>query len=300
MRLKLNLFSIGASALLGILLAVGCTQDDNISPLDNVALEERGTLIGTSSNFPLVGLTPTNELVHLLSGPPVTETAVVAIVGLRVAESIMAIDYSTKTKQLYGVSNQSFIYKINLTTGVATPVSLIPMTPAIEGQKVGFDFNPADDLIRIVSDAGQNLRVSPFTGMVVGVDTPLNPGTPSIQGAAYSYGNTHSKAALYDIDVTEQALFVQSPANEGRLVKVGTLGFAFSGDGGFEITQKNMGFAVQYGRSTSIGGGGTAGSGSHDITTEEAYRLLSINLTYGVARSHGRVRPMIGLTSNAR
>lgn len=300
MRLKFNLFSIGASALLGILLATGCTKDENLSPIDTATLEERGTLIGTASNFPLIGLTPTNELVMLMSGPPVTETGIVPIVGLRDGEFVIAIDYRIKTKELFGVSDQSLVYKINPITGLATPVSLIPFEPKIEGQMVGFDFSFAEDMIRLVSETGQNLRISPVTGAVVSIDTPLNPGTPSIQSAAYSYATKYQKAGLYVLDVTDQALAIVNPANGGTIEKVGSLGFGFSGDGGFEITSKNLGFAVQFGKSTGIGGISSAGGGTHDITTEDAYRLLSINLTYGVARSHGRVRPMIGLTSAAR
>jgi len=294
MRLNIKLFNLGTAAILGVLLATGCTNDENISPLDNVALEER-SLIGTAPSVPLVGLTPTNELVLLLSGPPVVEKGVVPITGLRIEESMLAIDFRFKTRELYGISNQGYIYKISPVTGLATQVSQFPITPALTGETVGFDFNPADDLIRLVTDQGQNLRISPVTGQVVGVDVNLNPGTPAIQGAAYSYGNKYSKAALYDIDAAQQALFVQNPADAGVLERVGLLGFVFSGEGGFEITNKNLAFAVQYGK--SLFPGTDAGSGNHDVITEDAYRLLSINLIYGSARSYGRVRPMIGLAS---
>jgi hypothetical protein len=187
------------------------------------------------------------------------------------------------------------IYKINPTTGVATAVTGFTFDPPIEGQMVGFDINPVEDVIRLVTDSGQNLRISPVTGGVLSVDTPLNPGTPAVQSAAYSYATKYNKSALYDIDFTDQALYVQNPANDGRLEKVGPLGFTFEGDGGFEITTKNMAFAVQFGR--SLFGGTDAGGTQHDVITEDAYRLLSINLTYGSARSLGRVRPLIGLAA---
>lgn len=294
MRLSIKFFSFVAIASFAILLATGCTNDENISPLDNAAIEER-TLIGGPVSVPLIGLTPTNELVHLLSGPPVVEKAVIPITGLRPEEGIVAIDYRYRTRELYGVSSQSVIYKINPTTGVATAVTGFTFDPPIEGQMVGFDINPVEDVIRLVTDSGQNLRISPVTGGVLSVDTPLNPGTPAVQSAAYSYATKYNKSALYDIDFTDQALYVQNPANDGRLEKVGPLGFTFEGDGGFEITTKNMAFAVQFGR--SLFGGTDAGGTQHDVITEDAYRLLSINLTYGSARSLGRVRPLIGLAA---
>ncbi|MDZ4749758.1 MAG: DUF4394 domain-containing protein [Saprospiraceae bacterium] len=293
MRLSLKLFNYFAAAFFGILLAAGCTSEDNVSPNDNAALEER-SLIGTIPSIPLIGLTPTNELVHLLSGPPVVEKGVVPISGLRPDELMIAIDTRTKTKELYGVSNQSVIYKINPITGVATALTGQPMVPAIEGQMVGFDFDPVEDVIRLVSDLGQNLRLSPATGQVLVIDTPLNPGTPSVQGGAYSYASRVTRSMFHSLDVTEQALFRQHPASNGYMFKVGNLGFSFSGDGGFEITNKNQAFAVQYGKSNFPGT--DAGSSVHDDITVDAYRLLSINLTYGGAKSFGRVRPMIGLT----
>ena len=257
MRLSLKLINYGAAAFMGILLTTGCTNEDTVSPNDNGAIEER-SLIGTIPSVPLIGLTPTNELVHLLSGPPVVEKSVVPISGLRPDELIIAIDTRTKTKELYAVSNQSIIYKINPVTGVATAITGQPMVPAIEGQMVGFDFDPVEDMLRVVSDLGQNLKLSPVTGQV-----------------------------------TEQALCrVQNPSY--FMSNVGNLGYTFVGDGGFEITNKNQAFAVQYGKANFplI----DAGSTSYDDTSVDAYRLMVINLNYGSAKSFGRVRPLIGLT----
>jgi len=295
MRLSIKLFSFGAFASLAILLATGCTNDENLAPQDNASIEERSLISGPVS-VPLIGLTPQNELVHLLSGPPVVEKGVVPISGLlRPEEWIAAIDYKALSRELYGVSNQSIIYKINPTSGVATPVTGFTFDPPISGNMVAFDIDPVEDVIRLITSSGQNLRISPITGGVLSVDSTLNPGTPAIQSIAYSYATKFSKAALYDIDSTEQALFVQNPAVGGRLEKVGPLGFTFEGEGGFEITNKNMAFAVQYGR--NLFGGGNAGSTQHDVVTEDAYRLLSINLNYGGAISLGRVRPLIGLAA---
>jgi hypothetical protein len=169
------------------------------------------------------------------------------------------------------------------------------MVPAIEGTMVGFDFDPIEDMLRVVSNLGQNLRLSPETGQVLVIDTPLNPDTPAVQSAAYSYVGPNSRSFLYTLDVAQQALFRLNPASSGSQFKVSNLSFSFEGDGGFDITSKNLAFAVQYGK--SIFPGSTAGTITHDDITVDAYRLLSINLTYGAVKSYGRVRPMIGLTA---
>lgn len=294
MRLNFKFFSLVAFASGAMLFTTGCTNEENLSPLDNAEIEER-SLIGGPVSVPLIGLTAQNELVHLLSGPPVVEKAVVTISGIRPEELILAIDYSAKSKELFGVSNQSVLYKINPSTGVATAVTGFTFDPPIDGQMVGFDIDPVEDVIRLVTDLGQNLRISPITGGVLGVDTPLNPGAPAVHGAAYSYANKYQRGALYVLDVSQGALFAQVPPNSGYMAKMGATGYTFEGDGGFEITNKNLAFAVQYGR--SLFPVTDAGSVVHDNIQEDAYRLLSINLTYGSAKSMGRVRPLIGLAA---
>jgi hypothetical protein len=294
MRLNVKFFSYCAFVLTALLFVSACTKEDALTPTNDTAIEERSLISGTPS-VPLIGLTPDNQLVHLLSGPPVVEKGIVAITGLRPQEQILAIDYRYIGRELLGVSNESILYRINPTTGAATAVTGFPMSPLVEGTNIGMDVDPVRDIIRIVSSTGQNLSVSPLTGAVLSVDSLLNPGTPAVQSIAFTVASKFQKSALYDIDQTDQALFVQNPQELGRLEKVGSLGFTFEGEGAFEITNKNLGFAVQFGR--SLFPGSNAGSSQYDVITEDAYRLLSINLTYGSAKSFGRVRPLIGLAA---
>lgn len=294
MRLNVKFFSYCAFVLTTLLIVSACTKEDALSPTNDTTIEER-SLIGGTPSVPLIGLTEDNQLVHLLSGPPVVEKSVVAITGLRPQETMRAIDYRYAGRELLGVSSENILYRINPTTGVATAVTGFAFNPVLEGTSVGMDIDPARDVIRLVTSTGQNLQVSPLTGAVVSVDSVLNPGTPAIQGIAYSVASKFHKSALYDIDLTEQALFVQDPQDLGRILKVGPLGFTFEGEGAFEITNKNIAFAVQFGR--SLWPGSNAGSAQYDVITEDAYRLLAINLTYGSAKSYGRVRPLIGLAA---
>src|SRR5690606_28741242 len=107
--------------------------------------------------------------------------------GLRDGEFILAIDTRPLTRGLYGISSESFLYQLDAATGEAVPVSLEPLSPAVNGKLISFDFNPADDIIRLTTETGQNLRISPFTGAVVGVDVPFNFGQSILNASAYSY-----------------------------------------------------------------------------------------------------------------
>ena len=77
------------------------------------------------------------------------------------------------------------IYTLNLGTGAATAVgSQLPTL--LVGSDFGFDFNPTVDRIRVISDLGQNLRLNPIDGTISAIDGMINPGTPTLSGAAYS------------------------------------------------------------------------------------------------------------------
>ena len=291
MRLNFKLLTYGAAALSGFLFLPSCTNDDGIKPTDGAQIEERGLTSGAPVNTALIGLSPANELVNLMSGPPVSEVSRVPIVNLRPEESILAIDTRPRTKELFGISSESILYKIDPLTGDAVAVSGTPISPAISGSLVGFDFSPIDDAIRLVTDKGQALRISPTTGAVIGVDILFNPSLNPINSIAISYGTPTWRSTLYDLDANGN-LYRQSSANGGSLAYIGSTGFSFSGEGGFEIATSNTAFAVQYGRSRT---GGTFGTIGYDDVTQDTYRLLTVNLRSGQATSYGKIGPMIGL-----
>jgi hypothetical protein len=71
------------------------------------------------------------------------------------------------------IFGSSRLYLINTQTGATTAVGADPFTPGLQGTAFGFDFNPTAgtaSLIRVVSDAGQNLRLNPDLGTVVDSD----------------------------------------------------------------------------------------------------------------------------------
>ncbi len=173
----------------------------------------------------------------------------VQITGLQAGEKLLGIDFRPSTGQLYGVGSTSRIYVINLTSGAARMIGAGAFTPAIDGNIVGFDFNPTVDRIRLVTNNRQNLRLNPETGAVVAVDGNINLGgqaTPMLAAAAYENNVAGATVTtLYSIDLATKKLYRNNPPNAGTLEEVGSLGLDISGDGGYDIDGKtNTGLAI--------------------------------------------------------
>jgi 3D (Asp-Asp-Asp) domain-containing protein len=229
----------------------------------------------TTSDF--VGLTTDNKLAFF-NQDDLSSVSTVRINGLNEGTSLVGIDFRPNTGELFGVSSDSRIYTIDVTTGYVTQVGTAPLAAALNGTSFGFDFNPTVDRIRLVSDAAQNLRLNPNNGAVVDADpaTPglqvdgdLNGGTNSIVASAYTnnFSGT-TTTVLYGIDSYTDQLFIQNPPNAGTQVLVGDLGVDFGSDVGFDIV-------TQYGIDTAFA---TSGSSLYtiDLTTGAAYLLGEI------------------------
>ena len=121
----------------------------------------------------IFALTTNNNLLAIDSATPGTIISSVAISGLQSGETIVGIDFRPSSGQLYAIGNSSRVFTIDLSSGAATAIGNAPFTPPLSGTDFGVDFNPVPDLIRVVSDGDQNLRLSPATGAVAGMDTPL-------------------------------------------------------------------------------------------------------------------------------
>jgi hypothetical protein len=217
------------------------------------------------------GLSTANQIVTFDTRTPGTPISAVAITGLQPGESALAIDLRPATGQVYLLGSTSRLYVVTPATGAAVAVGA-PFTPALSGTEFGFDFNPTVDRIRLVSDAGQNLRLNPDTGATVTPpDTALNPGTPHVVGSAYINNVAGATATvLYGIDAATDQLVIQNPPNAGTLGVVGALGVDTADQVGFDITA-NDGIAY----ATLTVGGATS--------------LFTINLTTGAATAIGAV-----------
>jgi hypothetical protein len=169
-----------------------------------------------------------------------------ALSGLAGGETLVGVDFRPATGDLYAVGRIGAdavgqLYVIDVASGQATPVGA--RTIPLAGTGIGVDFNPVPDLLRIVSDTGQNIRVRPTDGTVAGTDTPLAyPGagdpnaTRTARVVAVAYTNPdadpQTNTVLHDIDVNRagdadrdgDGLAIQVPPNAGVLNTVGSLG----------------------------------------------------------------------------
>jgi hypothetical protein len=197
------------------------------------------------------GVTGSNQLLTFDTALPGTIIATAGITGLQVNEAILAIDVRPSTGLLYGLGSTSRLYVIDPATGAATQVGSATFAVPLNGTYFGFDFDPVTELIRVVSDAGQNLRLDPDAGAVVDSD-PATPGVQpdttlqddlSIVGCAYS--NNFPGAAtttLYGIDAATDSLVRIGgqdgvpPPESGSVTSIGLgLGVPFV-FGGLDIT----------------------------------------------------------------
>lgn len=191
----------------------------------------------------IYAVTSTNVLISFDSATPGTTTSV-AITGLQSGESILGIDLRPATGQLYGLGSTSRLYTINAATGSATQVGSAGAF-TLSGTSFGFDFNPTVDRIRVVSDADQNLRLNPDSGVLSFTDTalayaigdPNAAANPNDVAAAYTNNFLGSTSTtLYGIDSTLDILVTQNPPNNGVLNTVGSILINTSDQVGFDIS----------------------------------------------------------------
>ncbi|MCM3925477.1 DUF4394 domain-containing protein [Frankia sp. AiPs1] len=248
------------------------------------AVEQRPALF---DGLRAVGLTTTGRLVHFDVDSPSHLTRIGQVTGLVGGDtSLIGIDYRVQNGRLYGVGNLGGIYVINTSTAVATLVS--HLTVALSGTAFGVDFNPAANRLRIISNAGQNLRHNiddPVGTPPIGttaVDTPLHYppagiAAPGLTGAAYTNNDLDpsTSTTLFNINTILGQVDVDSPANSGELVPTGQLGLPVTGNAGFDIfTRRSNGRAVD-------------NQAFATLPVGTSYRLAEIDLLTGRVRVHG-------------
>lgn len=191
------------------------------------------------------------------SATPGTLDANVQITGTG-TNRFSALDVRPATGELFGLAldgsiTNAFLYVIDPLTAQATQRgAAIPLPQAAgvvsPGTRFGFDFNPVVDLIRVVSNSGDNFRLDPDTGAVVTADTMLS--RQAIGSAAYN--NNVAGAAqttLFGIDGFNAVLVriggvngMPSP-NGGVVTTIGPLGAAHNSDAGFDIAPDGLALA---------------------------------------------------------
>lgn len=205
------------------------------------------------------------ELIKFNAGQPQRITERKAVTGLAPGDKLVGIDYRVARGVLYALSQRGQLYTLNTQSGALTAVGQ-PAAIALTGDTFGFDFNPAADRIRVVSNTGLNLRLHPDTGAAVDGD-PNAPGLqpdgnlayvagdpnfgkpPQVVAAGYTYNKQDEKITTnYAIDRALGTLVMQgskegttpvvSP-NSGQLRTVGPLGLGALADASFDIADIN-------------------------------------------------------------
>jgi hypothetical protein len=188
------------------------------------------------------------------------------VTGLPSGVRLVGIDFRPTTGELFAIGSNSVVYRVLLndrTVARGLPVGN-PFAPALAGTSFGVDFNPVPDAIRIVSDAGQNLRITMPNTPIGNMDGALNPGSPSIVGAGYSnsgFSDTPPAAGtttLFTIDAAANTLNTQgSPGgtpvspNTGTHFPIGSLGIDVGTTLGFDVVGP---FASPSGYLTNVDG----------------------------------------------
>jgi len=204
------------------------------------------------------------------------------ITGLAAGVSLQGIDFRPATGDLYALGSDRIVYRVNPETAIAVAEGpAFETTPtALQGDRIGFDFNPTVDKIRVTSDADDNLRLDPDPGILLMNDTKLTPADVTVVGSAYTnssfaaFANRPATTMLfaYDTSGKQDRLWLQNPANAGTLMNPLSTGLDLGSDVGFDIAgTANRGYVA----------------GTH--SERSGARLYTIDVTTGKTRQLGRI-----------
>lgn len=253
--------------------------------------------LGPPAKEMIYAVTAANQLVQFNAGQPQKTLSSKALTGLAAGDTLLGIDYRVAKGQLFGLGASGQLYRLDTKTGAASPVGTPSALPKDGAREWGFDFNPTVDRIRVVNDAGHNLRLHPDTGAIVDAN-PNEPGvqldgrlaydaadanagkTPAVVAAGYTYNKDNDKITTnYALDGRQGTLVHQGskegvqPAvspNTGRLFTVGSLGIGSFERATLDISDvSNTAYAA-------ITSGGTSAWYRVDLATGRATRIGTI------------------------
>jgi hypothetical protein len=204
------------------------------------------------------------------------------ITGLPMGVSLKGIDFRPATADLYALGSDKVVYRVNPRTAIAVAEgpAFELMATALNGDRIGFDFNPTVDKIRVTSDADDNLRLDPDPGSLLATDTKLTPADVTVVGSAYTnssfaaFANRPATTMLFAYDTSGRTdrLWLQNPANAGTLMNPLSLELDLGSDVGFDIAgADNQGYVA----GTNAGRSGA--------------RLYTVDVTSGKTRRLGRI-----------
>jgi hypothetical protein len=214
------------------------------------------------------------------------------VTGLPAGVVLKGIDFRPATGDLYALGSDKVVYRVNPWTAIAVAEGpAFESTPsALNGDRIGFDFNPTVDKIRVTSDADDNIRLDPDPGSLLAKDTSLTPASVTVVGSAYTnssfvaFANRPTATMLFALDVGTKPdrIWLQNPANAGTLMSPVSLDVDLGLDAGFDIAGADN---VSYVAGTPEGLSGA--------------RLYQVDVASGKTRQLGRIRGNVTVTGLA-
>lgn len=207
--------------------------------------------LGPPAKEVIDAVTAGNLLVRFNAGQPQKTLSSRPLTGLLPGDTLLGIDYRVAKGQLFGLGASGQLYRIDTRTATASTVGTPNALPKEGATEWGVDFNPTVDRLRVVNDAGFNLRLHPDTGAIVDGDpnqpgvqfdgrltydgTDVNAGkAPGVVAAGYTYNKDNDKITTnYALDGklgvlvhqgTKEGVQPMVSPNTGRLFTVGSLG----------------------------------------------------------------------------
>jgi hypothetical protein len=281
-----DLFSVNNST--GATTLIGTTG----MPLSDIAVQIVRNIPALTGDL-AYALTSNNWLVSFDAANPGTVRTSVSVTGVAMGQVLVGLDFRPATGELFGLgynatNGESRLYTIKTNTAVATAVGAATFTLATNLGKIGFDFNPLVDRIRVTSSSNQNYRLNPNTGGIAATDLMLNfvatdvnfGKNPSVGASAYlnSFAGT-AATTLFNYDDSLNILMTQMPPNDGKLNTIGGSGIVVN------LADPTSDLDIFYDKTTSMNRPyllANVGMSNFD-------NIYSLNTATGAATSVGRV-----------
>lgn len=151
----------------------------------------------------IAGVTDTNRVVTFSTTTPGTALSSLPITGLQAGDRVLGLDYRPQTGEVIAIGETSFLYSLNVSTGVATAIGT-GFSPGLTNSpfvRYAIDINPTVDRVRVVGANAENRRLNPVNGAAVQADTALTYNPPVGLGlppraVATAYSNSVANAPV--------------------------------------------------------------------------------------------------------
>ena len=270
-------FDVAVSGFLETGYAALATSDREPSGLYLVNLSDgsatlRGPIAGSKRPVRDLAVAPDGELILMVdaknritlidSNLPNIPLAGGRVNGLARGEKVIGVDLPSGGGAR-AFTNQNRMYQANDLTGAAVPVGEPTAGVALSRRgSAGFDFDPVANVFRVVTTAGENLRVDPATGQIIDAD-PAMAGVQFDGPLVYPSGDSNAArrpqvsaiaspvpsaatpaAIVYGIDAAADALVTigsagrTTPPESGQVLTAGPLGVDVKDAAGFDIVTR--------------------------------------------------------------